>query len=99
VLTNGASDVLRTAEAIARHHHERWDGGGYPAGLAGEAIPVAARLVHLADVFDVLLHERPYKESWTLEAAVEEIARGAGTDFDPEAVRVFRQLGTAELQV
>jgi len=55
--------------------------------------------VHLADVFDVLLHERPYRESLTLEAAVEEIARGAGTDFDPEAVRVFRQLGTAELQV
>ena len=99
VLTNGSSDLLRTAEAIARHHHERWDGGGYPAGLAGEGIPIAARLVHLADVFDVLLHERPYKESWTLEAAVEEIARGAGTDFDPEAVRVFRQLGTAELQV
>ena len=99
VLTGGSSDLLRTAEAIARHHHERWDGGGYPAGLAGEAIPIAARLVHLADVFDVLLHERPYKESWTLEAAVEEIARGAGTDFDPEAVRVFRQLGTAELQV
>ena len=47
----------------------------------------------------MLLHERPYKESWTLEAAVEEITRGAGTDFDPEAVRVFRGLGTAELQV
>ena len=94
-----APTCCSTAETIARHHHERWDGGGYPAGLAGEAIPIAARLVHLADVFDVLLHERPYKESWTLEAAVEEIARGAGTDFDPEAVRVFRQLGTAELQV
>ena len=99
VLSNSGSDLLNTAEVIARHHHERWDGGGYPAGLAGEAIPIAARLVHLADVFDVLLHERPYKESWTLEAAVEEIARGAGTDFDPEAVRVFRRLGTAELQV
>ena len=99
VLTGSSSDLLGTAETIARHHHERWDGGGYPAGLAGDAIPIAARLVHLADVFDVLLHERPYKESWTLEAAVEEITRGSGTDFDPEAVRVFRQLGTAELQV
>jgi putative two-component system response regulator len=99
VLANGTSDLLRTAEAIARHHHERWDGGGYPAGLQGEAIPIAARLVHLADVFDVLVHERPYKESWTVEAAVEEIARGAGTDFDPEAVSVFSQLGSAELQV
>jgi putative nucleotidyltransferase with HDIG domain len=95
----GGSDVLETAEAIARHHHERWDGGGYPGGLAGEAIPIAARLVHLADVFDVLLHERPYKDSWTVEAAVEEIERGAGTDFDPAAVRVFKRLGVAGLQV
>ena len=99
VLVNGGTDVLNMAEVIARHHHERWDGGGYPAGLAGDAIPIAARLVHLADVFDVLMHERPYKDPWTLEAAVEEITNGAGTDFDPEAVQVFRRLGTAELQV
>ena len=76
VLQGGDSDVIQTAEAIARHHHERWDGGGYPGGLAGDAIPIAARLVHLADVFDVLVHERPYKESWTVEAAVAEIERG-----------------------
>jgi putative nucleotidyltransferase with HDIG domain len=95
----GGSGVVEVAEVIARHHHERWDGGGYPGGLAGEAIPIAARLVHLADVFDVLLHERPYKDSWTVEAAVEEIERGAGTDFDPAIVRVFKRLGTAELQV
>ena len=86
VLAGGASDLSQTAEAIARHHHERWDGGGYPGGLAGDAIPIAARLVHLADVFDVLVHERPYKESWTVEAAVEEIERGSGTDFDPAVV-------------
>src|SRR4051794_14815321 len=86
----GGSDLLETAEVIARHHHERWDGGGYPGGLAGDAIPIAARLVHLADVFDVLLHERPYKDPWTIEAAVEEIERGAGTDFDPGVVQVFR---------
>ena len=55
--------------------------------------------MHLADVFDVLLHERPYKESWTVEAAVEEIERGAGTDFDPDVVRVFKRLGAAGLQV
>ena len=89
VLQKGDSDVIQTAEAIARHHHERWDGGGYPGGLSGEAIPMPARLVHLADVFDVLVHERPYKESWTVEAAVEEIERGSGSDFDPAVVRAF----------
>ncbi len=93
VLAGGASDLLRTAEAITRHHHERWDGGGYPDGLAGAAIPVAARIVHVADVFDVLVHERPYRESFTTAAATEEIARGAGTDFDPEIVAVFSRIG------
>jgi putative nucleotidyltransferase with HDIG domain len=93
VLAGGSSDLLAAAEAIARHHHERWDGGGYPDGLEADAVPVAARIVHLADVFDVLVHERPYRESMTVEAAAEEIARGAGTDFDPEAVRAFAALG------
>jgi putative two-component system response regulator len=93
VLAGGGSDLLETAEAIARHHHERWDGGGYPDGLAGEAIPVPARLVHVADVFDILVHERPYKESWSVEDAAREIAGGAGTQFDPEAVGAFTALG------
>jgi HD-GYP domain-containing protein (c-di-GMP phosphodiesterase class II) len=98
VLAGGDSDVLRTAERVARSHHERWDGTGYPDGLAEEAIPVEARLVHVADVFDVLVHERPYKESWTVEAAAEEIRRGAGTHFDPDVVRAFEELGTAAWQ-
>ena len=92
VLAGGESDLVRTAERVARSHHERWDGTGYPAGLAGEAIPVEARLVAVADVFDVLVHERPYKESWTAEAAAEEIRRGAGTQFDPDVVRAFEAL-------
>jgi putative nucleotidyltransferase with HDIG domain len=95
VLAGGASDLLEVAELIARHHHERWDGGGYPDALAGDAIPVAARLVHVADVFDVLVHERPYKESWTVEAAAAEIRSGAGTQFDPDAVRAFEEVGPA----
>ena len=61
------------AEQIARSHHERWDGDGYPDGLAGDAIPLVARLVAVADVFDVLVHERPYKEAWTVEDAAREI--------------------------
>jgi putative two-component system response regulator len=92
VLAGGASDLLICAEQVARSHHERWDGTGYPDGLAGEAIPLEGRLVHVADVFDVLVHERPYKESWTVEAAAEEIRQGAGTQFDPEVVRAFEAL-------
>jgi putative two-component system response regulator len=77
---------------VVRAHDERWDGDGYPDGLAGAAIPVEARLVAVADVFDVLLHERPYKESWTAEAAADEIRRGAGGQFDPDVVRAFDEL-------
>jgi putative nucleotidyltransferase with HDIG domain len=93
VLAGSASEVVQVAERIARSHHERWDGGGYPDGLAGEAIPVEARLVALADVFDVLVHERPYKESWTVEAAVEEIRSARGTQFAPDVVGAFERLG------
>jgi putative nucleotidyltransferase with HDIG domain len=93
VLMGSDAEVVQVAERIVRSHHERWDGGGYPDGLRGEDVPVEARLVALADVFDVLVHERPYKESWTVEAAVEEIRGGAGTQFAPEVVRAFERLG------
>src|SRR4051794_8590009 len=93
VLENGASPLLETAAQIARSHHERWDGGGYPDGLAAADIPIAGRIVHVADVFDVLVHERPYRESFTWEQAAGEIRAGAGTQFDPEVVRVFDALG------
>jgi putative two-component system response regulator len=92
VLTGSDAEVVQVAERIARSHHERWDGGGYPDALVGEAIPIEARLVALADVFDVLLHERPYKESWTIEAAVEEIRGGSGTQFAPAVVAAFERL-------
>src|SRR4051794_38852293 len=98
VLAGGESDLLRAAERTVRAHHERWDGSGYPDGLAGTEIPLEGRLVHVADVFDVLVHERPYKESWTVEAAAEEIRRGAGTQFDPEVVRAFEALGAGAWQ-
>ena len=93
VLAEGESELLEVAESIARSHHERWDGTGYPDALAGADIPLVGRLVHVADVFDVLVHERPYRESFTTAAATEEIARGAGTDFDPEIVAVFSRIG------
>jgi HD-GYP domain-containing protein (c-di-GMP phosphodiesterase class II) len=98
VLAGGDSDLLRAAERAVRSHHERWDGTGYPDGLRGNDIPLEGRLVHVADVFDVLVHERPYKESWTVEAAAEEIRRGAGTQFDPDVVRAFEALGAGAWQ-
>jgi hypothetical protein len=93
VLADGGSEVLGVAEQIARSHHERWDGDGYPDGVAGQRIPLVARLVGVADVFDVLVHERPYKEAWTVEDAAREIRSGAGTQFDPEVVAAFDALG------
>ncbi len=98
VLAGGESDLLRAAERTVRSHHERWDGAGYPDGLAGTDIPLEGRLVHVADVFDVLVHERPYKESWTVEAAADEIRRGAGAQFDPDVVRAFEALGAGAWQ-
>jgi hypothetical protein len=95
VLADSRSDILEVAEQVVRSHHERWDGTGYPDGLSGEAIPVVARVVHVADVFDVLLHERPYKEAWTVEQAVAEIRAGAGTQFDPDVIAAFEALGPA----
>jgi putative two-component system response regulator len=93
VLSDSRSDIFEMAEQVVRSHHERWDGGGYPDGLRGDAIPVVARIVHVADVFDVLLHERPYKEAWTVGQAAAEIRAGAGTQFDPDVVEAFVALG------
>jgi HD-GYP domain-containing protein (c-di-GMP phosphodiesterase class II) len=93
VLAEGESELLEVAESIARSHHERWDGTGYPDALAGADIPLVGRLVHVADVFDVLVHERPYKEAFSVEDAAAEIEGGAGTQFDPEVVEAFADLG------
>jgi putative two-component system response regulator len=89
ILAGSSVPVVQLAATIARSHHERWDGTGYPDGLAGEAIPLAGRIVAVADVFDVLTHERPYREERTPEQALEELRRGAGTQFDPSVVAAF----------
>jgi putative two-component system response regulator len=81
--------VLQAAKQIARYHHERWDGKGYPDGLAGETIPIAARLMALADVFDALISRRVYKPPFPLDEVVEIIQQGSGTQFQPELVEIF----------
>ena len=80
---------MQMAEEIARHHHEWWDGSGYPGNLSGSAIPLAARLTALADVFDALTHQRPYKVAWPMDAALDEISRLKGRQFDPQLTDLF----------
>jgi hypothetical protein len=99
ILGQGTSELLDVAEQVAGGHHERWDGNGYPNGLAGDEIPIAGRIVHVADVFDILTHERPYKEEWTIDDAAEEIRRNAGTQFDPDVVQAFDDLGATVWQM
>lgn len=91
ILTGGQTDLIQLAELIAFTHHERWDGTGYPLGLAGTAIPLPGRIAAIADVFDALTTERPYKQAWPLEKAVEEIKNQAGKQFDPDLVEAFLQ--------
>jgi putative two-component system response regulator len=91
ILEGGDSDLLRLARQIAHSHHEKWDGSGYPDGLAGAAIPQAARIVALADVFDALTSVRPYKPAWPLPDAIAFIAHQSGSHFDPEVVLHFQQ--------
>ena len=95
ILEESSSPLFRVAERICRSHHERWDGNGYPDGLQGEDIPLAGRLVAVADVFDVLVHERPYREEMSVDEAAEELRRNAGTQFDPAIVAAFDELGAA----
>jgi putative two-component system response regulator len=89
LLDGSKSPILHNAATIALRHHERWDGSGYPGRLSGEAIPLAARIATVGDVFDALISTRPYKAAWTAEDAFAEIVRGAGSHFDPTMVRAF----------
>ncbi len=89
ILADSRCDLLRLGAEIALSHHERWDGTGYPHGLAGEAIPLVGRVAAIADVFDALTTERPYKNAWPIERAFEYLREQAGTQFDPRCVAAF----------
>lgn len=89
ILHKSDAPVFRLAADIALHHHERWDGSGYPEGLVGEAIPEVARIVAVADVFDALTMKRPYKEAWPVEQAMQSLHQDAGTHLDPRMVGLF----------
>jgi putative two-component system response regulator len=89
ILGKSEYPVLGMAREIALTHHERWDGDGYPAGLRASAIPIAGRIVAVADVFDAITHARPYKEALPVEHAIEEITRAGGTQFDAQVVEAF----------
>ncbi|MGA8138002.1 MULTISPECIES: HD domain-containing phosphohydrolase [Pseudomonas] len=89
IIGDHPSGLLHTAQIIALSHHEKWDGSGYPNGLAGEDIPHVARVVAIADVFDALTSERPYKRAWSVEDAVGLIRQQCNQHFDPELVGIF----------
>ena len=92
LLSKGQSDLIKLAELIAKTHHERYDGSGYPSGLTGERIPIEGQIVAVADVFDTLISHRPYKEPWPVECAVAEIRHRSGTWFSPRVVHAFLQV-------
>jgi CHASE2 domain-containing sensor protein len=97
LLEGSPSRVLQTAELIARTHHERWDGTGYPAGLRGDDIPWVGRIAALCDVYDALLTARPYKRAWSAEEALAHIEAESGAHFDPTLAAVFVALVRADL--
>jgi putative two-component system response regulator len=95
ILKDNHVPLLHLAETIALTHHERWDGQGYPDGLAGDVIPLPGRIVAVADVYDSLTHERPYKHAWSRQEAIAEIEKQSRTQFDPDVVEVFLHLANA----
>jgi putative two-component system response regulator len=86
------SELLKMSREIALTHHEKWDGSGYPHGLKGEEIPLSGRITSIADVFDALTTERPYKSAWTVEDAVKSIDESSGSYFDPGLVALFHEV-------
>jgi putative two-component system response regulator len=89
ILSKSKSPLFQMAAEIALHHHEKWNGHGYPHGLSGEDIPESARIVAIADVFDALTMKRPYKDAWPVAKAFDELKAGRGLHFDPRLLDCF----------
>ena len=96
MLAGSRFSILQVAQQIALSHHERWDGTGYPKGLSGELIPLAARITAIADVFDALIRHRRYKPAWTLERALETIEQERERQFDPALASAFLSVLAAD---
>lgn len=92
IIGDNESEILMTAKEIALTHHEKWDGTGYPKNLKGDEIPISGRIIMIADVFDALTTERPYKEAWPVEDAVTLINERSGSHFDPNLVKIFNDV-------
>ncbi len=92
ILNKSNTPLFQMAAEIALRHHEKWNGSGYPDGLAGDQIPMSARIVAVADVFDALTMKRPYKEAWPIEKAFDLLHKDAGSHFDPNLVEVFESI-------
>ena len=99
ILGDSQVPLLKMARTVALHHHEKWDGSGYPFGLKEEDIPIEARIVAMADVFDALTSERPYKKAWTVEAALDYQKEQKGRHFDPTLVDLFQTILPEILQI
>jgi HD-GYP domain-containing protein (c-di-GMP phosphodiesterase class II) len=89
ILKKSQRDILIAASIMAQQHHERWDGGGYPQGLKGKEIHIFGRIICLSDVFDALIHKRPYKEAWNIDKVKDYIKKERGLHFDPDIVDIF----------
>ena len=99
ILSKSDAPVFKMAAEIALRHHEKWDGSGYPDGLAGDSIPESARIVALADVFDALTMKRPYKEAWPLDRVLAALRQDPGSHFEPRLVEVFNSILPQVLEI
>jgi len=88
----GKLKFLKKAEGYVSHHHERYDGQGYPDGIKGEEIPIGARILGVVDAFDAMTSDRPYRPALTVDIAVQELKKGSGKQFDPKIVKIFIEL-------